>query len=295
MKDSTVNVVAYWEKGEQQQYEYTYQKMSIKDKDTSYTHYITYDITVTILKANKNSYSLKWEYKNGVNTNYNLPIPLKQALNNDKTYYYQTNEIGVFTQLDNWNEIKKENEKLLKKQFSNYSKLDANTQNIYNNLKKILLDRKQYELTQLQDIQIYHNPYGVRLKLGEHEVVNYEETNVLNKDKPFKMYFDIVLDEIDTTHNYYIINTIHEIDPEDLKQFVSEFALKYADKEAKNNKKLISNTYKKIEIQNILHNTGWLIHAYNKTEINIGDTHTIEEKTIRMLMNDDSNDEVSVE
>lgn len=295
MKDSTVNVVAYWEKGEQHAYKYTNQKMTIKDNDTSYNHYITYDIIVTILKANKNSYALKWEYKNGVNTDYNFPIPLKQELNNNQTFYYQTNEMGVFKQVDHWKKIKKHNKKFIQKEFGHYKNLDANAQNIYNNYKKVLLNQKQFELTQLQDIQIYHNPFGIKLKLGEVETVTYEETNILDKDKPLKMLYEVSLDEIDTANHYYMINTKHEIDPEDLKRFITEFALKYADQEAEENKKLVSNLNKKIEIQNIIHDTGWLLHAYNKTEINIGDTHTIEEKTIQLVTSDESEDEVIIE
>lgn len=49
MADSTVQVITYWDKGEQQNYTVTHEKIRLQETDTILREFTTYDVEVTVL------------------------------------------------------------------------------------------------------------------------------------------------------------------------------------------------------------------------------------------------------
>ncbi len=106
MKDSTVQAVTYWDKGEKQNYSVTIEKIKIKGADTTSRDIKTYDVEVTVLNQSDNSYTIEWLYKS-VKTN--STNPTTQELTNvtkDMKIVFKTDEFGTFTEVVNWEEVR---------------------------------------------------------------------------------------------------------------------------------------------------------------------------------------------
>ena len=63
-KDSTVQVVAYWELGEEYIYEVNYDTYQVENGDTSSLHLITYEVVVSVKDSTAENYLVEWQYKN---------------------------------------------------------------------------------------------------------------------------------------------------------------------------------------------------------------------------------------
>jgi len=63
MKDSTAQVITYWEKGDKQNYLVTAEKIKIKGTDTASREKTTYNVQITVLSKSEKSYTIEWLYK----------------------------------------------------------------------------------------------------------------------------------------------------------------------------------------------------------------------------------------
>ena len=127
-KDSTVQVVAYWSKLDQQSYNVSYEKIKIKSSDTISKELMKYEVDVKIIDATENSYTTEWFYKNFTIDTDNELVKKLTSLSDDMSVIIKTDELGSFVEIVNWKDVKeyltkvtKELEKELK-DIPNYKK-----------------------------------------------------------------------------------------------------------------------------------------------------------------------------
>lgn len=108
LNDSTVQVVAYWSKGDSYDYLYDYYKYNIQGKDTISWERTISKINITVIDSTENSYTLQAVYDtpNAIRSGSDsisreLTSRISRTFGND-TVIVETNELGTIKRLVNF-------------------------------------------------------------------------------------------------------------------------------------------------------------------------------------------------
>lgn len=104
--DSTAQVITYWDKGEKQNYSVTTKKIKLKGTDTASKDITTYDVEITVLNQADKSYTIQWLYKDIKTNSTNQTIQKLMNITKDMKVIFKTDELGAFTEVVNWKEIR---------------------------------------------------------------------------------------------------------------------------------------------------------------------------------------------
>jgi hypothetical protein len=164
--DSTVQVIAYWDKAERHTYALTWQKLKVTGKDTVVTMDISYKADMTVTDSTASGYTVEWKYKDysfGNSTGKKIEESgmgsMVKSIQN-KPVHFTTDENGSFTALTNWEEIRdmfKETIDFAASALKLPEEYKAYTNN---------LTRSHIEELTIKDVQIFCMFYGVKLNLG---------------------------------------------------------------------------------------------------------------------------------
>lgn len=256
--DSTVQVVAFWEKGDKLQYKVTNETVKLKGKDTT-THERSvsyYDVSVT--KETKKSYTLQWVC---TSCNVKTESPILRRLSKGckgMKIIYETDEMGEFKKFVNMKQIKKQMEKSykeVKKDLESITKMKEQIEQ----LEKNALTESAIEDNALSFIHLFHSFHGRQFKLKELLQGDLKEPNLLGGED-FDAKFSLSLDSINFSEEFSIIKMEEVIDKE---QFRNE-TLKYATKVVKSMGVETLPTIEDvkeltwlIEAKYIIYNDGW--------------------------------------
>ena len=112
LNDSTVQVVAYWSKGDSYDYLYDYYKYNIQGKDTISWERTISKINITIIDSTENSYTLQAVYDtpNAIRSGSDsisreLTSRISRTFGND-TVIVETNELGTIKRLVNFDKLR---------------------------------------------------------------------------------------------------------------------------------------------------------------------------------------------
>lgn len=210
-KTDTVDVVAYWNKGDVYKYEITESSYKYKRYDTISKDVKKYDLKITVLDSTANSYTLKWE------TKFKLPEDnpyfkkyIEKHLKNiaNFTILYQTDEFGRFAKLINKKDVKKAYRKVFDLAFKN-TNLGAHEKNMINQF----IDNDEYfENYLLQDLNQYHQFYGNQLSKKS----DIQELEIMNpfSNKPMLLKQIYRISDIDLEDETYTIKMDQLMDEE---------------------------------------------------------------------------------
>ena len=112
LNDSTVQVVAYWSKGDSYDYLYDYYKYNIQGKDTISWERTISKINITVIDSTENSYTLQAVYDtpNAIRSGSDsisreLTSRISRTFGND-TVIVETNELGTIKRLVNFDQLR---------------------------------------------------------------------------------------------------------------------------------------------------------------------------------------------
>ena len=112
LNDSTVQVVAYWSKGDSYDYLYDYYKYNIQGKDTISWERTISKINITVIDSTENSYTLQAVYDtpNAIRSGSDsisreLTSRISRTFGND-TVIVETNELGTIKRLVNFDKLR---------------------------------------------------------------------------------------------------------------------------------------------------------------------------------------------
>jgi hypothetical protein len=282
LKDSTVQVVAYWSKMDKQSYNISYEKLKIKSNDTISRELMKYEVDVKVIDSTENSYTSEWFYKNfTIDTDSELVKKLT-SLSNDMSVIIKTDELGVFVEIVNWKDVKdyltKVTKKLEKelKDIPNYKKIIANVMNVYSTKESI-------EANAIKDAIQFYSFYGVKYKLGEELEGKLEVVNNFG-GKPFETDVTFSLDEINSEDGNSIIRMKQTINSEQLTDETYNYLKKMGTfgnniPERKDFPSLSNETWTASRIHG---ETGWVIYSIETKEIKAEETTKIEERIIEL-------------
>lgn len=281
LPDSTVQVIGYWDKNEKQSYTVTTEKFKVKDADTTSREAIKYDIDVTILDSAAKSYTMEWFYKNYQVKSDNEFSRKAAALANDMKVIIKTNELGVFSEVVNWKEIRDETRKTMKtlrKDFKHVPAMDR----IMDRLEASFSSKEAIEGMMVADIQQFLTFHGAKYQLGEVLEGKIKVPNILGA-KDFDSAFNVYLDEINAEDNNYIMRASQAVDEEQLIQATLNYLASMSDKKGAGPKR---EDLKELKHETLtssrIHNSGWVIYSIQTKTVTSENNSQIEERIIEI-------------
>ena len=279
-KDSTVQVVAYWSKLDQQSYNVSYEKIKIKSSDTISKELMKYEVDVKIIDATENSYTTEWFYKNFTIDTDNELVKKLTSLSDDMSVIIKTDELGSFVEIVNWKDVKeyltkvtKELEKELK-DIPNYKKIIEKVMNVY-------ATKESIEANAIKDAIQFYSFHGVKYKLNEEINIKLEVANNFG-GKPFETDVTYSLDEINSEAGNSIIRMKQVVNSEQLTDATYNYLKKTGTfgtniPDRKDFPFLTNETFTASRIHG---ETGWIIYSIETKKIRAEETSNIEERII---------------
>lgn len=282
LADSTVQVITYWEEGEKQNYVVSVEKIKLKDSNTTSSEMTTYDVEVTVLNSDKESYTVQWLYKNFRTDNPNPVFQKLMNINNDMKVIFKTDEVGSFLEVVNYKEIKDYLQKAtmsLKNDFKEIPEMDK----VLKQIEATYSTKEAIESVCIKDIHQFHTFHGAKYALGEILEGKTKAPNILGSE-PFDTDLTVYLDEINEPEDYYIMRAEQEID----KVQLTNAMLNYLTTMAKNmgvappKQEDLGDFKNEILTSSSIHGTGWVIYSIQTTTITSDNVTDIEERIIEI-------------
>lgn len=281
--DSSVQVIGYWEKGEKQSYVITTEKYKIKNNDTTSRNFLKYNVDIQIIDSTADSYTIDWLYKNYEYRTENPIMKKLSSLMEDMIITIKTNKLGVFQEVENWQEIKNyilKSTKMLSSELKNVPEIDkviANIESLYNTKEAI-------EASAIREIQQFHTYHGAKYKLNEEYKATVKVLNIYGGE-PFDSNINVWLDEYNSEENNYVIRMSQSVDSKQLL----DASVDYITKMAKTMGSPAPDTSRLTSLENTtntasrIHGSGWVIYSIETKEVKSDGNTTVEETIIELL------------
>ncbi|WP_159023614.1 hypothetical protein [Formosa sp. L2A11] len=282
MKDSTVQVIGYWNKLETQSYNISYQKLKIKSNDTISRELVTYQVDVKIIDSTENSYTIEWFYKNyNINTENKLAKKLSK-MSNDISVKIKTDQFGTFIEVVNWEDIK-----TYLTQVSDTLKVELkdipNSEKIIDNVMSLYATKESIEANAIKDALQYYQFNGVKYKLGEELQGTIETANNFG-GAPFQTNVSYSLDKINETEGNAVFRSNQIINSQQLTDETYKYLKNSgAFSETLPTRSEFPNLTNETNTASIIHAaSGWVIYSIESKKIAAADTTNIEERIIEI-------------
>lgn len=281
-KDSTVQVIGYWDKNEKQSFLGSYEKYKVKDSDTTFTLKCKYDIDITIKDSTETSYTIEWFYHNYKVEAENELIKKLSSLSDNMKVIIKTDELGVFLEVVNWQEIRDYMMKI-----GNSVKVELKSlPNIDKVMEQVLspyLSKKGIESNALKDIQQFYTFHGGNYKLKEKLEGNLLTHNNYG-ETPFDTKVEVILDEIDEEEGNSIIRSYLVVDTEQLTNATYEYLNSLAQMNGQSvDKNDIPAVQNETYVASRIHgNTGWVIYTIQTRIVSAESTTNVEETILEL-------------
>ncbi|MFC2188350.1 hypothetical protein ACFCT7_13625 [Fulvivirgaceae bacterium LMO-SS25] len=282
-QDSSVQVISYWDLGEQYEYAVSLQKLKYTETDTTSNETITYDVEVSVIDSTKNSYTIRWFYKNFKSDSKNPIVKKLAALAEDIAVDIKTDELGVIQSVENWEEVRDYmaiSLDSLKRDYSGIPGMDK----VFEQMEGMYSTKSAIEASSIQDVQQFHNFNGGKFILNETVTGQLKTSNLFEIDKPFDTEVIVTLEELDADNNQYVIRSIQEVNSEQLTETTYNYLKRMNDElgqEFIEREKFMSlkNT---VETVSRIHNTGWVLESILWKEVFADGTSSMEIRRIEM-------------
>ena len=282
VKDSTVQVIAYWSKLEKQSYHISYNKYKIKNKDTISRELMKYEVDLTVIDSTKNSYTTEWLYKNFTVDTKNELVNKIALLSKDISVLIKTDEFGSFVEVVNWESVRDYFAKVteeLKIELKDY----PNSEKIINSINNMYATKASIEANAIKDAIQFYSFYGVKYKLDEKLEGDITVANNFG-GKPFDTNVKISLDEINSEDDNSVIRMKQVVNSEQLTNETFKYLKKIGTfgntiPDRKDFPSITNETYTASRIDG---DTGWIIYSLESKEVKAEETTNIEERIIEI-------------
>ena len=282
MNDSTAQVIAYWNRNEKQIYQVTHEKYKIDGTDTSYTDYWKYFVDITVKDSTANSYTIDWFYHDYEIEEENELLKKLSTLVEDMTITIRTDEIGVFQEVVNWQDIQafvfKATQMLREetKDIPNLNQFITQIENMYTSKESI-------EAAAISEIQLFHSFHGAKYTLGEEYNTALKIANLYNEE-PFDADALVWLDEINQDDNNFVIRMNLEVNSEQLTKTTFDYLGQMA--KTMNTPAPKWEEFPQLKNETFtasrIHGSGWPIYSIETKEISAEGQTNIEETIIEI-------------
>lgn len=283
LNDSTAQFVAYWSMNETQTYRVNQNSYKIKSSDTLDRETISYDAELTIIDSTASGYTIKWTYKNFEYQTDNRFTEKLMKIAEDMSVIYKTDELGVFQEVNNIDEIKGYMNRGLDTLVTEFKDV-PNILPIINQVRQTFSTKEAIEAATINEIHYFHAPFGTKCSLsliyeGEKKLPN------IYGGEPFDAKVQTDLVEIDTVNSTAMIRILTAVDSVQAKQATIAYLKQIA--KASNLPEPTIDTIPEISIQsrfasNVHLPSGWVIDAYDVKEVVSGNDKKVDELQITL-------------
>jgi hypothetical protein len=280
--DSTAQVITYWDKGEKQNYSVTTKKIKLKGTDTASKDITTYDVEITVLNQADKSYTIQWLYKDIKTNSTNQTIQKLMNITKDMKVIFKTDELGAFTEVVNWKEIRDYIQKAttsLSKEFAVILEMDK----LLKQIAVTYSSKEAVESAAIKDIRQFHTFHGAKYKLGEVLKGQLKVPNLLGTE-PFDSDFSIYLSEINEADNNFIMRATQEVNKEQLTNATFDYLTKMANimKIKSPKREDLKDLKNETLTASRIHGTGWIVYSVQTTTVTSDNLTNIEERIIEL-------------
>jgi hypothetical protein len=280
--DSTAQVITYWDKGEKQNYSVTTKKIKLKGTDTASKDITTYDVEITVLNQADKSYTIQWLYKDIKTNSTNQTIQKLMNITKDMKVIFKTDELGAFTEVVNWKEIRDYIQKAttsLSKEFAVILEMDK----LLKQIAVTYSSKEAVESAAIKDIRQFHTFHGAKYKLGEVLKGQLKVPNLLGTE-PFDSDFSIYLSEINEADNNFIMRATQEVNKEQLTNATFDYLIKMANimKIKSPKREDLKDLKNETLTASRIHGTGWIVYSVQTTTVTSDNLTNIEERIIEL-------------
>lgn len=280
--DSTVQVIAYWDNGEKQDYTVIKTKTKLENGDTISIDSVRYEVELSVVDSTANSYTMQWVYKDVFSDNKNPFIVKTMKTVKGLKVLYKTDERGVYEGILNWEEINQ----YMQNQYDLFRDLVKNAPDLVEIIDKaqaLYANKAVLESSGFKEIKQFHNFYGGAFKLNEIVEAEMEIPTPLS-DKPMQTDVSVILSDIDTENDCYVMESLHTINEEQLADVAFAAAKKIGEGQNIELPKredfvgFSNETY----IFSSIHHWGWILYSESTITITSDNTTNIEECSIEL-------------
>jgi hypothetical protein len=282
MADSTAKIITYWDKDESQEYHVTFDNWKIENEDTTKHESISYDVTMKVLEATENRYTISWKYHNTQYHSSDTILKRIMEYSNNKEVIYETDELGTFLDVKNKEDIKNYMQRVvneLKKAYQHIPGMNA----VLDGVESTYRSDAAITTSAIQDIHLFHTFHGAEYKLGNLYEAVLEGPNLYGEE-PFDCHTTVYLDEINDEDNNVILRSEKTIDPNQLMDAAFQYMVKLMQTTGAEIPKretfdgMTNNTYTASRI----HTSGWVIYAINTIIVEAAGNKNVREMVIEI-------------
>lgn len=283
--DSTVQVIAYWSKGEKHSYNLSYDKFKVVGTDTLTTQDIKYKADFTVIDSTSSGYLIEWKYRDYSFGNVTGKEIEQNGMGSiikvfEKTpILFLTDQNGSFIELKNWEEVRDK--------FKSVVEIAKNTLKLPEEYTAFTsnLTREHIEELTIKDVQMFCMFYGLKLNLGVPIEKQFDSGN--ETTGPIISDISLLLQEIDFEEELYNISFYQNYDQaaiqKSLASLLSPLLSGVLDKKGLDAVATIK--FKSFEdfYTGIFHDSGWPVSMqYDRVIVTEKDEEGIERRTIQL-------------
>lgn len=280
-QDSSVQVISYWNLGDQYEYAVSFQKLKYTNQDTSLNETMTYDVDVSVIDSTKNSYTVRWAYKNFKTDAENPFVQKLVTASEDIAVAIKLDELGVIQSVENWEEVRDYMANAIDTLATEFPQIPE-VEKMLEQVKAMYSSKAAIEAAAIKDVHQFHSFHGGKFFLSKKVIGQLKTPNIYYPDQPFDTEVSVMLEDLDQAGSQYRIRSFNEVNSEQLTattfKYLSEL---FKDSEqAMPKREDFNNLTNVIETVARIHNTGWLLESISWKEVVMDGATNMEIRTI---------------
>ena len=231
--------IAYWSKGDSYNFRITKIKKHWREGDIVKNDSLSYTTNFLVIDSTEQGYSIKWSFETDMSL-YKIPPELAKKFTKYRMteVVYQTDALGSFVGINNWEEISTMMGDMCK-DIVNYMVAEKETERA--SIEKLLLpyfsvynSKEGIEKLVFMELQTFHFPFGVEYSTTEPILYKQELANMLG-GAPIKADSKLYIESVDYENS--VCTLIHEmtLDSVDSKAMIGDYFKRINMKEGKIN------------------------------------------------------------
>lgn len=234
---SKISFVAYWSVGDTMDFKITKVKKQWKNDELIKNDSTQYTARFEVIDSTDKSYKIKWTCKSTLYSDFKLPEQVAEKMSRYEIneIIYQTDELGAFRGIDNWEEIARMTEELFRLYIDYYSetqKIDkAKLAETMAPMMEAYKNKQSIESVIFKELALIHSPLGG--EFGAKDTLRYEaELPTIFSDQPCKADAILYFEKVDFKDYYCELIQEQTLNPEDMVMILTNLFQKMGVKES---------------------------------------------------------------
>jgi hypothetical protein len=274
--DKSVPVVAYWQKNDSKTLSITTTTKKTQAGKEPVFAKNTCEAQLKITDSTAEGYTIEWTYKDAGNAVRNIPeLSGINSLFTNLKIIYKTDDVGMFKELVNYEEVKTFLYKAMDGLF-NMAKDTSGTAIVKKEFQKIFSSRESLEQLLLRDISLFHSAYGVEYSFKP-QIVETSLPNFIGGD-PWPAQLSLKLSKLNAKENFAQVQITQEIDEAKAAAIITEYLAKLSASQGKElpKEEIPSGIIiKDLTEFDIVLSSGWIKRAYMKRLAKVSDVEKL--------------------